>query len=290
MASAASAPSDDGDARWRRAAVRSDVSERAERVDADADARAGSRSGRGGATPRRRVAGPDAQRALDERDQRRDDDDRGGDGGDGDEPALGARAVASGGGRADAGRAPGCAGAAATPTSPRRAPRTTSWTTASVAAAPMSPSWVARRQISTSIVDVPASPRTRITPNDVNVKTNTIDAAARIAGRSSGRVTRRSDPPRRRAERRRGRLEVGGEVLPHGADGAHDDGEVERDVGGEDRPDAALDGAGRRARKAAPITTVGQHEHRGEQPGQQPPAGEAVAGEHVGRAAARRRA
>ncbi len=42
-------------------------------------------------------------------------------------------------------------------------------------------------------------------------------------------------PPRRRAERGRGGLEVRREVVPHGADGAHDDGQVEDDVGQQDR-------------------------------------------------------
>ena len=67
-----------------------------------------------------------------------------------------------------------------------------SCSTASVAAAPMSPICVAWRQTSTSSVAVPASPSTRITPNEVNVNTKTIDAAARIAGRSSGSVTSRN--------------------------------------------------------------------------------------------------
>ena len=48
------------------------------------------------------------------------------------------------------------------------------------------------RQTSTSIVDVPASPSTRTTPNDVNVNTNTMDAAAITAGRSSGNVLSRN--------------------------------------------------------------------------------------------------
>ena len=56
----------------------------------------------------------------------------------------------------------------------------------------MSPKRVACRHTSTSIVDVPASPTMRTTPNDVKVKTNTIDAAARTAGRSSGRVISRN--------------------------------------------------------------------------------------------------
>ena len=120
-----------------------------------------------------------------------------------------------------------------------------------MAAVPMSPSCVARRQISTSTVVVPASPRTRMTPNDVNVKTKTIDAAARIAGRSSGSVTSRNarhgDAPSVAAAASRS----GGRWLPQGADGAHDDGEVEQHVGDEDRRHAALErrpaaGRGRR--------------------------------------------
>ena len=56
----------------------------------------------------------------------------------------------------------------------------------------MSPICVACRQISTSSVDVPTVPSTRITPYDVNVKTKTIDAAASTAGRSRGSVTSRN--------------------------------------------------------------------------------------------------
>ena len=115
------------------------------------------------------------------------------------------------------------------------------------------------------------------------MKTKTIDAAARIAGRSSGRVISPRHPPRRRAERGRRRLQVAGEVLPHRADGAHDDGEVERDVGGEDRPDAPLDRRGEQGEHGRAHHDGRQHEHRGEQPGQQAPRREAVAGHHVGR-------
>ena len=50
----------------------------------------------------------------------------------------------------------------------------------------MSPSCVARRHTSTSIVRVPGAARTRITPYDVNVNRNTIVAAAVTAGRTSG--------------------------------------------------------------------------------------------------------
>ncbi len=49
-----------------------------------------------------------------------------------------------------------------------------------------------RRQTSTSIVDRPVVPSTRITPNDVNVNMNTIAAAAASAGRNNGSVTSRN--------------------------------------------------------------------------------------------------
>ena len=75
---------------------------------------------------------------------------------------------------------------------PTSRPSTASWMMASVAAPPMSPSWVARRQTSTSTVVRSAVPKTRITPNDVNVNRNTIAAAAAIDDRSSGSVTDRN--------------------------------------------------------------------------------------------------
>ena len=92
----------------------------------------------------------------------------------------------------------------------------------------------------------------------MNVKTKTIDAAASTAGRSSGSVTSRNARHGDAPERGRRRLEVRRQVVPDGADGAHDDGEVEHDVGEQDRRHAALParrGAG--PSTAAPITTVG---------------------------------
>ena len=63
----------------------------------------------------------------------------------------------------------------------------------------MSPSWVARRHTSTSIVRVPGAARMRITPNEVNVNRKTIVAAAVIAGRICGSEiwvnTRQRDAP-----------------------------------------------------------------------------------------------
>ena len=138
------------------------------------------------------------------------------------------------------------------------APISTSCTTASVAAVPMSPSCVARRQISTSTVDVPASPSTRITPNDVNVKTNTTAAPARMAGHRSGRVISRNalqgDAPSVAAAASRSgdrcchtaptvrtttaRLNITWATRMAGTPRSHP--------------------AGRRARTAAPMTTVGR--------------------------------
>ena len=119
------------------------------------------------------------------------------------------------------------------------------------------------------MVDVPASPSMRITPNDVNVKTNTIDAAARIAGRSSGSVIS-GDPPRDGAQRGGRRLEVGGKVLPHRTDGAHDDGEVEEHVGDEDRRRCRALQGGEQGEDGRAHDDGRQDEGGGEQPGEQP--------------------
>ncbi len=79
------------------------------------------------------------------------------------------------------------------PTTRRRGGRgSTSWSSASTAAWSTWPSCVARRHTSTSIVRVPGAPRTRITPNEVNVNRKMIAAAAVTAGRISGRVISRN--------------------------------------------------------------------------------------------------
>ena len=198
--------------------------------------------------------------------------------------AAGGRAGDGSGGRAAGGRAPGCGVAAATVVQATPSPTATSCSTARVAAVPRLPSWVAWRQISTSIVDVPASPRTRITPNDVNVKTKTIEAAARMAGRKQRQGDLPERPPRRGAERRRGGLQVAGEVLPHGTHGAHHDSQVEHDVGDEDRRDAALPSGRQEGEDGSAHDDGREHEPRRQQRRQQAPPGEAVAGEHVRRA------
>ena len=72
-----------------------------------------------------------------------------------------------------------------------RNPRMISCNRASTAAWSTWPSCVARLHTSTSIVRVPGAPRTRITPNDVNVNRKMIAAAAATAGRISGRVISR---------------------------------------------------------------------------------------------------
>ena len=56
-------------------------------------------------------------------------------------------------------------------------------------AARRSSSWVVRRWISTSTVAMRGPPRILITPNEVKVNRNTIDAAPASAGRSWGSVT-----------------------------------------------------------------------------------------------------
>ncbi len=133
----------------------------------------------------------------------------------------------------------------------------TSWRTANVAATPMSPSCVACRHTSTSSVDVPALPSTRMTPNDVNVKTNTIDAAARIAGRSSGSVTSRNarhgEAPRVAAAASRS----GGRWSQTAPTVRTTTARLKTTWAARIAPTPRSHPAGSRARMAAPITTVG---------------------------------
>ena len=102
-----------------------------------------------------------------------------------------------------------------------------------------------------------AAEESRTTPNDVNVNTKTMPPPPQ---RRDDR--RQRDLPehasRRRSERRRRVLAVTGQRGEDGADGAHDDRQVEHDVGGDDGDDAAVDrvGAGQRAWRH-PSTTVG---------------------------------
>ena len=273
--SAASAQGGDGEAgqhpdRRRRssvatAVVRSDVADRAQRVDAGADPGADLGPSEGAPRRQRVPTAAAAQRSLDQGDERREGDHRRDRGDRGDErPARrGDGPVAAG--RAAAARAPAVPPLLREPTMRPATPTATSCSTASVAAAPMSPICVACRQTSTSIVAVPASPSTRITPNEVNVNTKTIDA-----GGEDGRAQQRQRdlaerPPRRGAERGGGSLQVGREVVPHRADGAHDDGEVEDDVGQQDRPDAAFPAVGQQGEHRRAHHHRRQHEHRGEQ-------------------------
>ena len=101
----------------------------------------------------------------------------------------------------------------------------------------------------------------RTTPNDVNVNTKTIAAAAPIAGRMAGRVISRNTRARRRAERGRGGFAVAGQRRQHGADRAHDDGEVEQHVGGDDRHDAPLDRRRQDSEHGGADHDGRQHEH-----------------------------
>ena len=253
-----------------------------ERVDADADARP--HLGPAEVAPRgERVAGAGAQRALDEGDER---------GGDGDARSSRRRRRRSGAG--------GRAGACAVESTARRASGrlwrrcwrdaqatpaaiASSCSTASVAAVPMSPSCVARRQISTSMVVVPTSPSTRITPYDVNVKTKMIDAAARIAGRSSGSVTSRNvrhgEAPSVAAAASRS----GGRWSHTAPTVRTTTARLNSDVGDEDRRHAALGAGGQQGEHGGAHHDGRQHEGGDEQAGQQAPAGERVAGEDVGR-------
>ena len=163
------------------------------------------------------------------------------------------------------------------------APISASCRTASVAAVPMSPSCVAWRQISTSIVDVPASPSTRMTPNDVNVNTKTIDAAARIAGRSSGSVTSRNARHGGAPSVRRGGLEVRRQLLHTAPTVRTTTARLNRTWATRIAGDAALDACGEQGEDGGAHDHGRQHERGDEQAGQQPPSGEGVAGEHVRR-------
>ena len=101
----------------------------------------------------------------------------------------------------------------------------------------------------------------RTTPNEVNVNTKTIAAAAPIAGRIAGRVISPEHPARRRAERGRGCLAVAGQRRQDGTDGAHDDRQVEQHVGGDDRHDAALDRRRQDGEDGSADHDGRQHEH-----------------------------
>ena len=143
---------------------------------------------------------------------------------------------------------------------------------------------MARRQISTSIVGWRGPPRIRTTPNEVKRE----EEHDRRRGQDRRPQQRQRDlaegPPRRRAERRGGVLEPRVELGPQRADRAHDDGEVEEDVGDEDRPArSGRSEAGSRARKAAPTTTVGSTNGTVTRASTSAAPGEPVAGEHVGR-------
>ena len=80
---------------------------------------------------------------------------------------------------------------------------TASWNIARTAAPPTSPSCVARRAISTSMVGLAGPPRMATTPNEVNVNRKVTDEAAHSAGRRTGSTTWRrtcdGDAPRVRA-------------------------------------------------------------------------------------------
>ena len=159
---------------------------------------------------------------------------------------------------------------------------TASCTTVSTAADPRSPKRVAWRQISTSTVELRTVPRTRTTPNDVNVNTKTMAAAAPIDGRIAGSVisrnTRLGAAPSVAAAASRSR----GRRRQHGPDGAHDDREVEQHVGGDDRHDAALDRRRQDGEHGGADHHGRQHEHGDEGAVEDAPAGEVEAGDDVG--------
>ena len=99
----------------------------------------------------------------------------------------------------------------------------------------------------------------RITPNDVNVKRNTIAAAASDRRPQGGSVTL-TNVRQRRAPSDAGRLlVVRVEVRPEAPDGAHHHGVVEEHVGEEDRPErlAVECRAPEEQRERRPTTTVG---------------------------------
>ncbi len=141
---------------------------------------------------------------------------------------------------------------------PMAVARITSWRIDSVAAAPMLPSCVACLQTSTSRVRVPAVPSTRTTPNEVNVKANTIDAAAVRAGRSSGSVMARntvqSDAPSAAAANSMS----AGSCSQKGPTVRTTTARLNTTCAARTAPTLRSSPSGSKARNAAPITTVGR--------------------------------
>ena len=248
--------------------------ERRQRVDPGRQARVAPRHPTEAAPRGQRVAVAEPQRALDEGSQRGRGHDRRDDDGRPHEPALPRRRRALPAARHAEPEGSAVPALHRRRDRHRRRPPRASCNTVSVAAAPMSPNWVACRQISTSIVDRLTPPSRRTTPNDVNVNTKTIAADAHSAGVIAGSVisrnTRRGDAPSVAAAC----LEVAGDRREHGPDGAHDDREVEHDVGGEDRDHAAVERVGEQRQDRRPDDDRRQHEHRREQPVEQPPPSE----------------
>ena len=107
-----------------------------------------------------------------------------------------------------------------------------------------------------------------MTPKEVKQKRNDERApAAASAGASSGSVTlrsRRHGPAPSVAAASQARV---GRAPPRRADDPHDDGDVEEDVGGEDRPDPALVASGSSGQERGRDDDRRQHErHEHERP------------------------
>jgi hypothetical protein len=90
------------------------------------------------------------------------------------------------------------------------------------------------------------------------------------------------DLPARRSQRGRRGLHVGRKVLPQRPDHAHDDRQVEHDVGADHRPHRAVERVGQQCEERSTHHHGRQHEHRGEQPDEHGATAEVETGEHVG--------
>ena len=157
-----------------------------------------------------------------------------------------------------------------------------SWTSARTDAVRRSRSCAVRRQTSTSSVGWLGPPSTRTTPNDVKQNRNTMVADATIAGRSSGNVRWRIACQRRGPEGRCGIVELWVDACCERADRAHDDGEVDPDVGDDDRGNRAMHLVGQQREERGADGDRREHERHGDQRQHGPPAGETEPSEHVG--------
>ena len=106
-------------------------------------------------------------------------------------------------------------------------------------------------------------------------------------GTEEGQRDPQHDLTGRGAERAGRLLHPRVQLSPQRPDGADDHGQVEVDVGDEDRPDGLVERGREQGEEGRTDHHRGQHEGHGDQRQHQAAPGEPVAGEHVGRAAGR---